>query len=116
MEMLRKNVNKFCKKRKLKNSNNPKNWESRGAKLLWQGAGTESLLGCGAKPHELKHKFKTLMVEKSKMSKRHNHIVFVGGRYNVVVADRTACFGYVFYSALFRSLYVISEWEERIGT
>ena len=44
----------FQKRKNVTSAANPINRESRGAKLLWQGQGTESLVGFGAKPRQKK--------------------------------------------------------------
>ena len=55
------------------------------------------------------------MVKKAHAGKGHNHTVCVAGTYDIVVAYRTAGFGYDGSSAFMRALDVVAEREKCIA-
>ncbi len=48
------------------------------------------------------------MMEEANVSKRHGDAVLVAGVDNIVITDATACFCYVFHTALVSTLDVVS--------
>ena len=56
------------------------------------------------------------MMEEANVSKRHGDAVLVASVDNIIVTDATACFCYVFHTALVSTLDVVAEWEECIAT
>ena len=55
------------------------------------------------------------MVEKSDVGKCHGNVVLVSSLDNIVIADGTAGLGDEGNTALFGTLYIVTEWEESIG-
>ena len=56
------------------------------------------------------------MMEKSDSRKCHSDIVLVASLDNVIIADRTAGFGYIFNARLLSALNIVAEGEECVRT
>ena len=55
-------------------------------------------------------------MEQTDSGKAHDHSILVTGIDHIVITDRSARLGNVFYTALVCALDIVSEWEERIRT
>ena len=55
-------------------------------------------------------------MEKANMCHRHEHVVFISGFNDVVIANGTACLGNVIYPAAMSPFDIVTEGEECIAT